>query len=257
MSIRLCPGGLSFSTYNPSEQQSFFFREVELDRTIPYITSLKEVFFANDFLSWTYKRSCVLLVSPQYMLAPDHMDIEAQGMDFLSFTFTAPEKRALSNPLKEGNAVIIYSINEEVYEFCIRSLFNPGFIHHMTPQLILWMKDNPSDSPNTMYAVLHHKMMDIACFSEGKLLLANSFAFDQREDIVYYILYIWQQTGMNQLTDRLALAGDAMLCHRINESLRPYIRHIGRIEIPSEAYLLGGDILQAPMDLISLSVCAL
>ncbi|MDR1879723.1 MAG: DUF3822 family protein [Tannerellaceae bacterium] len=257
MSIRLRPGGLSFSAYNPSEGQSFFFREVEFTRAIPYIASLKEVFFANDFLSWTYKRTHILSVSPQYMLVPDLIDVEAQGMALLSFGFTAPEKRALSDPLKEEKAIVLYSINEEVYEFCLRSLCNPAFIHHITPQLMLWIKSYSSGQPNGMYAVLHHRMMDVACFTEGKLLLVNTFPFDQREDLLYYILYVWQQTGMNQSADRLSLAGDAMLCSHVTESLRPYIRHIGRIEIPSEAYLLGGEILHAPMDLISLSVCAL
>ena len=42
MSIRLRSGGLSFSAYSPSVSESFFYRDVEFDRTRPYISSLKE-----------------------------------------------------------------------------------------------------------------------------------------------------------------------------------------------------------------------
>ena len=55
MSIRLRSGGLSFSAYSPSVNESFFYRDVEFDRTRPYVSSLKECFFENDFLTWFYK----------------------------------------------------------------------------------------------------------------------------------------------------------------------------------------------------------
>lgn len=45
VSIRLRSGGLSFSAYSPSVNESFFYRDIEFDRTKPYVSSLKECFF--------------------------------------------------------------------------------------------------------------------------------------------------------------------------------------------------------------------
>ena len=56
VSIRLRSGGLSFSGYDPSAGGSFFYRETEFDRAVSFISSLKEFFFAHEFLTWTYKR---------------------------------------------------------------------------------------------------------------------------------------------------------------------------------------------------------
>ena len=70
MSIRLRSGGLSFSAYSPSVSESFFYRDVEFDRTRPYISSLKECFFENDFLTWFYKQVNVVCVTFQYTLVP-------------------------------------------------------------------------------------------------------------------------------------------------------------------------------------------
>ena len=50
MSIRLRSGGLSFSGYDPSAGGSFFYRETEFDRAVSFISSLKEFFFAHEFL---------------------------------------------------------------------------------------------------------------------------------------------------------------------------------------------------------------
>ena len=60
VSIRLRSGGLSFSGYDPSAGGSFFYRETEFDRAVSFISSLKEFFFAHEFLTWTYKRINVI-----------------------------------------------------------------------------------------------------------------------------------------------------------------------------------------------------
>jgi hypothetical protein len=256
MSIRLWSGGLSFSAYNPSEGQSFFFREVEFNRARPYIEWLKDdVFFANECLTWTYKRTYVLCVSPQYTLAPDIVIPEKKKSQLLSFNFSAPEKRCLNNHLEEEKAMLVFGINEEAYEFCSRSLTNPIFTHHITSQLIMLKKQNENEKANRMFVILHRRMVDIICFSASKLVFVNSFAFEQMSDLLYYILCVWKQTGMDQLNDALSLAGDISLSTRITHFLQTYIQHIGRIEIPAKAYLLGGEILQAPTDLLLLSVC--
>jgi hypothetical protein len=255
MSIRLWSGGLSFSAYNPSEGQNFFFREVEFDRTIPYITSLKELFFANDCLVWTYKHTNILCVFQQFTLAPDCYITDKQKAQYLSFNFSSAVKRCLSNHLDEEKAEVIFGLEEEVYEFCVRSLVNPVFTHHITSQLIMLGKQCQGDKFNHMFVVIHRTIVDIICFSETRLLFANSYDYEQLNDLLYYILYVWQQTGMNQLSDQLSLAGELALCTRTTQSLHTYIQHIGRIEIPAKAYLVGGEILQAPMDLILLSVC--
>ncbi len=255
MSIRLWSGGLSFSAYNPEKGQSFFFRETEFDRNIPYITSLKETFFENDFFIRTYRKVYVMVVSPQYTLVPEEWINDKKKMELIRLNFSLPEKKIRDNFLKEEKAKVIFGINEEVYEFCSRSLTNPTFVHHITPQIIMQKKQNHSEKRNHLSVLLHPQMIDIICFNGSTLRFVNSFAYNQFDDIIYYILYVWRQMEMDQLKDRLSLAGDAALCKKITQSLNTYIQHIGQIEVPSEAYLLGGEILHAPMDLVLQAVC--
>jgi hypothetical protein len=255
LSIRLRPGGLSFSAHNPSEGQSFFYREVAFDRNIPYATALKEFFFMNECLVWTYKRTYVLCLTPQYTLAPEDMIRDKQRSLFLSFNFSSPEKRCLDNHLKDEKIKLIFGMNEDVYEFCARTLTNPLFTHHLTSQLIMLRKQVRDETPNHVFVVVHRKIVDIICFEGKRLLFVNSFEFEQLDDLLYYILCVWKQTGMDQLNDKLLLSGEINLCTKVTNALQIYIRHIGRMEIPAKAYLLGGEIRQAPMDLILLSVC--
>ena len=83
----------------------------------------------------------------------------------------------------------------------------------------------------------------------------NSFEYEHTDDILYYILYVWKQAGLDQEKDQLLLAGESSSRMRVLERLRTYLRYVKPVEIPSEAYLLGTDVTKAPMDLISLLIC--
>ena len=59
--------------------------------------------------------------------------------------------------------------------------------------------------PRQLYVVLHRRRMDVACYAQGNLLFVNSFEYEHTDDILYYILYVWKQVGMDQQKDQLRL----------------------------------------------------
>ena len=184
MSIRLRSDGLSFSGYSPSESETFFYRNVEFDRTKPYVSSLKEFFFEHEFMTYSYRRTNLVCVTPQYTVVPEEVFTDKQKTDLLSFTFSAPENKCLHNLLTREAAEVVFGMDEEVYEFCSRSLINPSFIHHMTPQLALWKQQSRMLIPRQLYVVLHRKMMDVVCFAKVNLLFVNTFEYDKTDDIL-------------------------------------------------------------------------
>ena len=224
VSIRLRSGGLSFSGYDPSAGGSFFYREKEFDRAVSFISSLKEFFFAHEFLTWTYKRINVICVSPEYSLVPDNYWGDGKEGRLLDFSFSTLELHCLTDTLKEQQAKLVFGVDEEVYEFCSRSLLHPFFSHYMTSPLTLWTKESSASLPRQMYVVIERKRMDVACYAQGKLLFVNSYPIDQSDDIVYYILYVWKQAGLDQEKDQLLLAGKSSSRMRVLERLRTYLR---------------------------------
>lgn len=255
VSIRLRSGGLSFSGYDPSVGGSFFYLETEFDRAVSFISSLKEFFFAHEFLTWTYKRIHVVCVSPQYTLVHRDYFREDKKAELLDFAFSVPETFCLSDTLEGQQAELLFGVDEEVYEFCSRSLLHPSFSHYMTPLLGLWGRQSETSSSRQMFVVVDRRRMDVACYNRGKLLFVNTFPVDQLDDRLYYILYVWKQIGLDPQKDSLRLLAEPFLKTPLVDNLQVYLRHIEPMEIPSEAYLRGDDIVKAPLDLISLSIC--
>lgn len=257
MSIRLRPGGLSFSAYNRSMEERFFYKELDFDRTKPYVSALKDCFFEHDFLTWPYKRVQVVCVTPQYTIVPKEIFDEERKSELLSFTFASASGRCLYNEVEEQQTVLVFGMDEEVHAFCSRSLIAPCFIHHLTPLLPLWKKQSLARLPKQLYVVLYPRRMDVACYAQGNLLFVNSFGCEQPDDVLYYILYVWKQSGLDQQKDQLRFFGEMRLLTPVMRALRDYLQYVDPQEIPSDAYLLGPEVLQVPLDLIALSLCEL
>lgn len=257
VSIRLRSDGLSFSGYIPLVGESFFYSETEFDRSVPYVSSLKELFFSHDFLTWSYKKVQVISVSPDYTLVPECLFDEACKEQLLLFNVSSSDQQGLTNVLKEEEARLAFGLSEEVYQFCSRTLVRCEFIHHQVSQLWLWKKQSEGSEGRQMFIVLHTQLIDIACYDRGKLLFVNTFPADQPEDALYYILYVWRQVGLDQMRDAIYIYGNSLKRNKITGLLRTYIRSIHTLQIPSEAYLMGTGVFQASFDLIALLLCEL
>ncbi len=255
VSIRLRSGGLSFSGFIPSLPGSFFYCNVNFNRNTPYIESLKELFYSHDFFAWMYKEVNILFESSQYTLVPQAIFNESKKEDFLRFNFMQAESCCLTNMLKEEQAVVVYGVENEVYEFCARSFINPRFIHHIVPQICFWKQQNSIGLLHRMFVVLHSRLIDIVLFDRDKLVFVNSFAVERLEDIIYIILYVWRQTGLDQQKDQLHIFGERTMRNQLTELLSLYLQYISPVEIPSEAYLLGSEMAHTPIDIIALAVC--
>ena len=257
MSIRLWSGGLSFSGYVSSTDGSFFFREVPFDRGIPYVTALKECFFANECLSWRYKQLNVICSSPHYLLVPTPLlpaDEEVRQL-WMRKAFVRPESACLTEPLSDQRATLLYDCEEAVRAFCLRSFQNPRFTHYLVPLLAYWRAQSREALYRSMFGWIEGERMDVACFERDRLLLVNTFEVHQPEEMLYYLLYVWRQMGFNAQIDALRLHAVPTLRMTLLEQTRRYLRNVQGASLPSELYLLGEEVVKAPLDLIALLVC--
>jgi hypothetical protein len=257
VSIRLWPDGLSFSGYILSERDSFFTETVAFDKDVPPVESLKEIFFDNECLSYLYRSLYVISVSGKYTLVPDSVFIEKNKESLFSFCFRTDENpRVLFQPLKQFGSSLLYSMDNEVYEFMMRSLVNPQFIHFLSPMLSAWRKRSLACYPKQIYAVIHDAMLDIVCFAQGELLFLNSFCYETESDIVYYIMYVCKQLSLNQLEDYVSFCGDRMMCRKVLAVVKNYMAHVDIVSPEIKQYRVALDQV-VHIDVITLVECGL
>lgn len=255
LSIRLRPDGLSFSVYQVADKGDFLHKEVDFDRSKPYLAALKEFFFGHDFLSFPFKRVDIVVIGAQFMTVPHILFDEKRIGELMQFTFGDAPQRYLHHALADDSSVFLYGMDEEVYEFCSRSLIQPRFIHGLVPLLNRWKKQNRNQTFGQCFLLIYPDFFTLAFLREGKLVFLNAFGYQQFSDLEYLVLYAWQQTGFDQLKDQLLVRNETRHTDNFPEQLKTYIKHIHPMTLPAEAFLLGAGVAQAPMDIISLALC--
>lgn len=253
LSIRISPDGFSFSGIIPDKRDSFFYRQISFDRSKDYASSLKDAFFEEECLAWSYKKVSICCFTPCYLFVPESFYDDDKKLLLMQYAFLTPQE-VLSTPLIAGQNRIVYGIEQEVYEFLCRSFVNPEFIHHLSYPFKAWKQQNELAFSAHMYVLLHKKSIDIGCFKRGEPVFLNSFNYTSPDDVMYFITCVWKQMEMNQLKDRLLIFGDPGYKKELMLNLKNYIQYVSDMELPSDAYLRNPEIMQAPYDLI-LSVC--
>ena len=249
-SIRFWSGGLSFAGFIPSEKDSFFYAETKIDRKKRYNDAIKDIFFAHPCFLYAYRKSYVVCVNRQYTLVPASVFVEKQKEQLMSFVFSSPEDKTLHESLDEFDSVLLFGVRPKVYEFFSRSLLLPTFTHAVIPTLIQWRKQNLTGYHKQLYVALHKDIMDVACFDRGALSFVNSFHVDDATDIIYYILYIWKQTELDQLNDELFLYANPQIAQTLKETLQTYLSHI---EVVQPGLTEAG--IEVPPDITALFQC--
>jgi hypothetical protein len=228
VSIRLWPDGLSFSGYIPSERNSFFSEAVTFDRETPPVEALKAFFFDNECLSYVYHSLLVVFVSGRYTLAPDSIFNEKNKELLFSCCFRPSREnpKVLSQPLKPFGASLLFEVDNASYEFLMRSLINPQFIHFLSPMLSAWHKRSVACYPKQMYAFIHDSLLEIACFEQGEILFVNTFDYETENDLIYFLLYVCKQLALNQLEDSIVFCGDKTVCRKVMPVINNYMVHV-------------------------------
>ena len=257
VSIRLWSDGLSFSGYIPMEKDSFFTETIFFDSDIDFSQSLKNVFFDNPCFSYTYKSFYIIFISGKYTSVPNDVLSEKHSNSLFSFCHRKDEAgRVLTQKVDNLNLSLLYEVNNSVYEFLTRSIVTPRFTHYLYPLLISWQKNSFTHYPKQVYAYIHENMLDIVCFERGEMLFVNSFGYEKISDIIYYIMYVCRQIGVDQLEDNLHFCGDKEQCDSAMEVIKTYIRHIDYLSPEPTGYISPIDE-QTFIDTITLIECAL
>ena len=241
-SIRLEPGGLSFSGYQPYVKGSFFYAEEKWDRRGSYIEWIKEFFFTHEWLTLTFQKLYVIQAQADFTIVPLAFYIEQNKDRLFPFVCGHHEDKVISSEWKDAKQVILYSMNKELYDFCLRSLNAPTFICSQVPLFKWWRNESLNKIFKQIHLSIDNGRLNIACFAQGSLLFSNYYHVKNLEDMLYYTLYIWKQFNWNAECDQVHICGDANLVNDFAAALRTYIRQVNILGIPSDIYLMGDDL---------------
>ncbi len=141
-----------------------------------------------------------------YTIIPEKLFVEKEAKKYLEFNHTiySNEKICIDN-IYQIAAKNIYGFPFEVDDIAEKKFPNYQFKHTATILIETILSLNTHD---VIFAHINGNRLDILVKKDDALKFCNSFFFASAEDIIYYILNVYQQLEMDAASIPLVFAGE-------------------------------------------------
>lgn len=257
LSIRLCTNGLSFCVYSPGSDSPFEYKVHDMNHTISLAANLKEALMNEPMLKQQYQRVNVLVSTANVTTIPvayfNADDIEEVYK--LNFPKSRPQ-HVTYNVLRRSGVALLFGIDKNVYQLLLDDFPRARFYASSSTLIEFFRDRSASVKGKKMYVYLHEKEITVYAFDLDRMIFVNSYPVTTIDDMQYYILNVWQQLGLSQLSDSLFIVGDNDNRQELSDKITYFLQNVSLIDRSED---FKGSITEGntmiPYDLQTLLVC--
>ncbi len=222
--IRVAAHHLSFSIADPQTKEKMVYEKYDLNEGIAIAANLREAFRHSTLLRSKCKRA-LLLIDSSVMLVPVD-EFREQGAETLyKHTFRLSRSSdVVKTMLPDLNAMAVFSVNKDLRLVAEDNFEEVGIRPLMQP---VWSRLYHRAFVGTrrkLFVYFHDKQLEVFCFQQNRFRFSNVYEATRLNNILYYILYVWKELGMNTACDELLLLGNIPNREQLDEELRKFLQ---------------------------------
>ncbi len=230
ISIQAGLNGYAFSVLDPLRNKYILLKHIAFDGEMtPSLLEEKiaSIHDSDEFLSREYKSVLFSFQSPRYTLLPGPLFQKDNLRTYFEFNHYLEDLDEIHyNRLKGTDAYNVFVIPAEISGIVHRSYGNVKYFHQATPLIENGLiSHGGKSSRKTVLAAIYGKYADIVVIQGEKLLLCNTFPLKSDADLVYFILYVYEQLKLDGLETPLVISGEIKKNSDVYGMLRSYIRN--------------------------------
>ena len=238
LSIQLSLNGLSFCILDPVRnkfialQHTSFKTEIIFD---DYLNGIEDYLRKTDLLNHKYKTVKLIWVSNKNTLIPSTLFTIDNLKKYFEFNQTINDLDEIHyTELKYSNAYSVFVIPNQIANIFIRKYPNISFYNQQIPAIEQALFRHHSGTFK-VFVNVEDNFFDLLITQNGKLLLYNNFIYKSEIDMLYYVMYSFEQFKLNPGSTDLILSGIISKNSKEYLKLKEYIRQI-KFEKLSEEY---------------------
>lgn len=185
---------------------------------------LNELFTAHPELNGSFYQVLVCYDYPQSCLVPaKYYRVEDGALLMNSMTGMPAAASVISEAINEWQVNNVYVVPEKVHERISKSFSTGQYWHRNTVNI-----RNNTASAEGGNLLVNFRNMDftVLASANGQLLLAQAFSYLTPDDVIYYLLKICHQFGLNQQQVHIKLSGLIEQQSALYRELYHYFRHV-------------------------------
>lgn len=258
LSIRLSTDGFSFSVYSLDKRSDIYCKYIPVNTQRSMAANVKSLLTNTPELNISYRQTNILIHTRRYTIIPFEL-FEDEQMELLFYQNLPKQNNEiiLCNVLGKSNVTILFSIDKLTHIFLSEHFPKARFFASISPQVEYFTNKNKGKNGHKAYVSFHENDMEVCCYDDGKLQLANTYPVATNDDRSYYLLNLWKQLAFNPEHDELYLIGlEKTREKELITFLRQFIRKIFVINPLSETGISSSEQIEAiPFDILSLLIC--
>lgn len=166
---------------------------------------LSELFSAHPELNNSYYQVLVCYDYPQSCLVPSRNFIHEHGSLLLNTLTGMPAPASvISEAINEWQVNNVYVVPQKVHDRVSKTFLTGKYWHRHTVNI----KNNTvSNEGGSILINFRNNDFTVLASANGHILLAQTFSYSTPDDVIYYLLKICQQFGLNQQMVNIYLSG--------------------------------------------------
>lgn len=239
LSIQFSLDGFSFCVFdvNRNKYSGIEVHEFHNVSTVIVLNSIIKGLIENrDWLKMEYEKTEIIFESAKSTLVPVALFDHNYVADYLKLNHHPDLGELIGNErLRQLDAENVFSIPEILVK-TFHEHFPGARIHHFASSLIesLLIRYKNLDSSPIMFANVRKSWLDIIVLNKGKLQFFNSFRCREKEDFVYFLIFVFEQLNLNPENTGLKLMGEIPKVSPLFDLTFKYVRNVGFVDRGTE-----------------------
>ncbi len=203
------------------------------DSAIGLVDLLESVFDKDDVLHLPFQSSKIAVFNQKQTLIPSKLFLENEKATYLEkVTDLLPGDVLQSNKIDALELEIVYALDMEEKASIVKYFGNLKLYHGISSFLSGVFKLAEQRKGNQIYLNLRDKLLHIVLFEDNALLFSNIFSFSASQDVLYYVMLVFDQFGLDPKTTPLFLSGQIVKDSEVYNLLYRYIEQVQFIDAP-------------------------
>lgn len=228
LSLFIAPGQLQYAVFEGTTPQVIELADINIQQQFldeKALLDMISLVLHNQFLDRRkFEKVNISFLNGHFTLLPEAFAAEADLKRLLHFTTGAGDHMKAAQH-KTKYCDFCYALPADWLDFFGKTFPNAS-IRHAGAVSIQLLFEQFSLADKQVFINLHAGQMELAVKNEKQLQFYNAFAFETKEDILYYLLFAMEQLQLNPLLCKLAIAAEVETSDDLIKSLKKYVKHV-------------------------------
>ncbi|EIJ37169.1 hypothetical protein JoomaDRAFT_0109 [Galbibacter orientalis DSM 19592] len=230
LSIQVSLSGLSFCILDGANNQIDLLDIISFEKKATpenLIQHLENWFSKENIKELAFHKVSVIHENDLSTFVPKSLFNESNLSNYLKYNIKILENDFISfDELKEHDLYNVYVPFANVNNYIFDKFGDFEYKHFSTILIETLINTAKKSDEQTLYAYISKNHFEITVLDQKKLVLYNTYQYQQKEDFIYHLLFVIEQLNLNPEETPTYLLGDISEDSELHKIAYQYIRHV-------------------------------